>query len=86
MGRFSKLPYLGMKLILEVADTLSLPHGSEIELIFDLRAVVSEIFKIAIIGHETWPFAKVPTVAHIPSFYPKGAKGGLSTPRGPSLF
>ncbi len=36
--------------------TLFLPHGVEIELIFGLRAAVSEIFKIAIFGHEThWP-------------------------------
>ncbi len=40
--RFSKLPYLGMKL------------------------------KIAIFGHETWPLAKIPQVAHIHSFYPSG--------------
>ncbi len=34
-----------------------LPQGFEIELIFGLRAVVSEIrqiFKIAILGHEIW--------------------------------
>ncbi len=27
------------------------------------------IFKIAIFGHEIWPLAKVPEVAHILSFY-----------------
>ena len=45
------------------------PMGVEIKLIFPLRAAVSEIradfFKIAIFGHETWPLAKVPEVAHI---------------------
>ena len=36
------------------------------------------IFKIAIFGHETWPLAKVPEVAHISSsFYPKGVKLSL---------
>ncbi len=32
------------------------------------------IFKIAIFGHETWPLAKVPEVAHILPFYPRGSK------------
>ena len=44
-------------------------------------AAVSEIwaiFKIAIFGHDTWPSAKVPEVAHIASFYPRwGAKLNL---------
>ncbi len=35
------------------------------------------IFKIAIFGHETWPLAKVPEVAHIGSFYPRGSKLSL---------
>ncbi len=60
----------------EVAhDTLSVPQGVKIELIFTLRAAVSEIranFQIAIFGHETWPSAKVPLIAHIPSFYTRG--------------
>ncbi len=30
------------------------------------------IVKIAIFGHEICPLAKVPDVAHIPSFYPRG--------------
>ncbi len=29
------------------------------------------IFKIAIFGHETWPLAKVPEVAHLPTVYPQ---------------
>ncbi len=29
-------------------------------------------FKIAIFGHETWQVAKVPEVAHVGSFYPRG--------------
>ncbi len=32
------------------------------------------IFIIAKFGHETWPLAKVPEVAHILSFYPRGSK------------
>ncbi len=30
------------------------------------------IFKIAIFEHDTWQVAKVPEVAHIPSFNPSG--------------
>ncbi len=36
-----------------------------------------QIFKIAIFGHETWPLAKVPEVAHIPSYYAMGSKFSL---------
>ncbi len=53
------------------------PQGFEIERIFALRAAVLRywlFFKIAIFGHETWPLAKVPEVAHILSFYPRGSK------------
>ncbi len=32
---------------------------------------------MAIIGHETWPLAKFPEVAHTHSFYPKGSKLSL---------
>ncbi len=57
---------------------LSTPGGKvKIDLIFPLQAAVSEIrliFKIAIFGHETWSLAKVPEVACIVSFYPKGSK------------
>ena len=59
------------------AHTLFLPQGIEIDIIFALRAAVSEVwanFKNCHIGHETWPLAKVPEVAHIPSFYPTGSK------------
>ena len=35
------------------------------------------IFKIAIFGHETWQVAKVPEVAHMLSFYPRGSKLSL---------
>ena len=49
--------------------TLFLPQGVEIELIFALRAAVSETWPI--FGHETWPSAEIPEVAHIPSFYPR---------------
>ena len=34
-------------------------------------------FKIAIFEHETWPLAKVPEVAHILPFYPRGSKLSL---------
>ncbi len=58
--------------------TLFLPQGVQIELNFALRSEVSEIrIKIAIFGHETWQVAKVPEVAHIPSFYPRGSKLSL---------
>ena len=46
MGRLSKLPYLGMKLgqsSRSCTYTVFQTHGSEIELIFALRAAVSEI-------------------------------------------
>ncbi len=59
--------------------SLSIP-GVEIELIFTLRAAVSEIwanFTIEIFRHETWPLTKVPEVAHIPSFYPIALKLSL---------
>ena len=60
---------------------LFLPHGGEIEIIFVLRAAVSEIygliFKMALFGHETWPLAKVPEVAHLLSFYPRQLKLSL---------
>ncbi len=35
------------------------------------------VIKIVTFGHETWPLAKVPEVAHIPSSYPKGMKLSL---------
>ncbi len=35
---------------------------------------LQELWPIAIFGHETWPLAKVPEVAHIPSFYSKGVE------------
>ena len=68
---FSKLPYFGMKLchwpkfqklhIYSLSTPRGISQGVEIEFIFPLRAVVSEIgpiFKIAIFGQETWPLAK----------------------------
>ena len=59
---------------------LFLPEGVEIELIFALRTTVSEIranFQITIFGHETWQVDKVPEVALILSFYPRGSKLSL---------
>ena len=74
-GRFSKLPYLGIKLGLW-PYTLFLPQWFEIEL-FSLYGHQfprhGPIFKIAIFEHETWPLPKVPEVAHILSFYPRGS-------------
>ncbi len=84
-GRFSKLPYLSMKLgkwpkRRSCTYTLFLPQGVEIKLIFALRAAVSEIRTILQNCH-IWAWnlavAKVPEVAHISSFYPRGAKLGL---------
>ena len=60
-----------------------LPQGVEIELTLALCCYgqwflrYGPIFKIAIFGYETWPLAKVPEVAHILSFYPRGAKLSL---------
>ena len=83
---FSKLPYLGMKLghwakcqILHIYH-LSTPRGSKSSLFSLYRQRFSGyrlIFKIAIFGHETWPLAKMPDVAHMPSFYPRGSKLSL---------
>ena len=46
--------------------------GSKLSLFFLLYGQqfprYGAIFKIAIFGHETWTLAKVPEVAHIPSF------------------
>ena len=45
--------------------------------------MVSEIknndFQNCLFGHGTWPLAKVPQVAHISSFYPKGSKMRLTS-------
>ncbi len=71
IGNFEIGPYLGN---CRQYSENKLHFDVEIELIFDLRADISEIlhvFQIAIFGHETWPLAKVPEVAHILSFYPK---------------
>ncbi len=56
---------------------LFLSQGVEIELIFALKTAVSkigQIFKIAILGQETWTLTKVPEVAYILPFYPMGLK------------
>ena len=74
-GQFSKLPYLGMKLVTvkrsrSCTYTLFQPQRVEFELLFALRAAVSvfskygQIFKVVIFGHEIWTLAKVPEVAH----------------------
>ena len=66
MGRFSILPYLGMKLTKDpevVQDLGSLTYRS--------------IFEITIFGYRIWPLSKVPEVAHILSFYSKWLKLSL---------
>ncbi len=89
--RFSKLPYLGMKLghcpkcqKLHIYS-LCTPTRSKLSL-FSLYGQrfpgYGPIFKIAIYnmiyGHETWQLAKVPEVAHILSLYPRGSIWQLS--------
>ena len=70
MGRFSKLPYLGMKLghwakFQNVAHMSFYPRGSKFSL-FSLYGQwfprYRQIFKISIFGYETWPLVKVPEV------------------------
>ncbi len=56
------------------------PEGVEIELMFALRTTVSDIwadFQNCHIWALTWQVGKVPEVAHIHSFYPRGAKLSL---------
>ena len=88
MGRFSKLPYLGMKLghwpkfqkLHIYYFVLSLPQGVELSLILlygQRFPRYGMIFNIAIFGHETWPLYKVQEVAHILSFYTRGLKLSL---------
>ena len=81
-GHFSKLPYLSMKLghwpkFQSCTYTVFLPQGGEMELVFALRAAVSEIgpiFKIAVFEHETWPLANVPEVCTYTLFLPQGVE------------
>ncbi len=80
-GWFSKLPYLAnghetwpLAKIPEVAHTLFLSQGLEIELMFALRAAVSEILADFQIFH-IW--AWIPEVTHILSFYPQGVESEL---------
>ncbi len=85
-GPFSKLPYIWVRNLASGQSsrsctyTLFLPQRVEIE----LNSLYAQwfpryrlIFKIAIFGHETWPLAKVPELAHILSFYPTGSKLSL---------
>ena len=85
-GRLSKLSYLGMKLCHrltkdpEVAHILLNPRGSKLSLFSLYGQLFSRYglsFKIAIFGHDTWPFSKVPEVAHTLFFYPQGVEIGL---------
>ncbi len=85
-GRFSNLPYLGMKLghwpkcqMLHIYPLFTL--GGWNWAYFHSTGSgfrdMGSLFKIAIFGHETWPVAKVPDVAYIPSLFPKGSKLSL---------
>ncbi len=81
-GSFTNLPYFGMKLGHKFRQKLhiySLPRGSKLSL-FSLYGQwfprYGPIFKIAIFGHETWPLANVPEVAHILISIPGGHQIG----------
>ncbi len=86
-GWFLKLPYfmyLGMKLghwpklRKLLIYSLSVPGGWNWAYFHSPGSCFRDIiFKIAIFGHKTWPLAKVPQVADIVSFYPKGSKLSL---------
>ncbi len=81
-GRFSKLPYMGMKLAngqrsrsCSYMSSFYL-RGSNLSLYLFYRQRFPRygpIFKIALFGHETWQVAKVPEVAHI-TFLPQGVE------------
>ena len=79
-GIFTKLPYLGTKFDhwqkFQKLDINSFytrgPKLGWFSLYRQAFPRYGPIFKIAIFGHETWPLAKVPEVAHILSFYPRG--------------
>ncbi len=59
--RFSKMPYLGVKHVMQLALILSFyPRGSKLSLFWFYRLRFPRyrtIFKIAQFGHETWPLA-----------------------------
>ncbi len=68
--------------------TIFLSQGVEIELMLygQWSPRYRQLFKIAIFGHETWPLAKVPEVARILSFYPRGSKWSLFSLYGHLFF
>ncbi len=82
-GRFSKLPYLSMKLghwskcqKLHIY-CLSTPGCRNWAYFCSTGSgfrAMGRVFKIAIFGHETWPLTKLPEIQHIPSFYPRMSK------------
>ncbi len=82
MSWFSKLPHLGMKLghwpkcQKLPLYSLSTPKGSKLSF-FSLYGQsflrYRIIFKLAILGHKTWQVAKIPEVAHMLPFYPRGS-------------
>ncbi len=92
-GRFSKLPYLGMNLshwpkLQNVVPFY--PTGSKLSLflLYGQRFPrYGPIFKIVILGHDSWPLAKVSEVAHIHvlSFYHRESKLSLFWHYGPRL-
>ncbi len=90
-GRFSKLPYLGIKPAHRPKfQKLHIHHpsnsGGRNLCLFSLYAQrfpkYAPIFKIAKFGHETWPLAKVKEVAVILSFYPRGRIWAYFRPTG----
>ncbi len=48
--------------------------------------ILTTCFQLAIFGHEKWPLAKVPEIAHILSFYPTGSKFSLFSSTGSGLW
>ena len=85
MGQFSTLPYLGMKLghwpKSQKLHTyyIFLPGSLNSANIRSMGSTFRDtaLFSITIFGHKTWQVAKVPEVAHIPSFYSKGLNFSL---------
>ncbi len=76
-GRFSKLPYLAMKLAIGQSSkrwpyTVSTGSKLSLFLLYGHQFLgYGPILKIAIFGHETCSLAKVPEVSHI-HFLPQG--------------
>ncbi len=86
IGRFSKLPYLGMKLghwpkfqKLHIYS-LSSPGESKLSLFLLYGQpfwIYGRIFKISIFAHEIWNLKTCPKVGYVLSFYARRSKLGL---------